>query len=133
MFHCLITKISFYFLYSDMKCGNMFSTPNGWLLLFWGLLAFCTIGCRGCPLPPDTECQCEVNDQNQRIINCRHKQLQRVPEFSNTSEPIYELTLYGCMIKELPANAFSVLNVERIDLGEKPHHHYPPRCLQWNR
>ena len=103
-----------------MKCGKMSSTPNGWLLLFWGLLTFCTIGCRGCPLPPDTECQCEVNDQNQRIINCRHKQLQRVPEFTNTSEPVYELTLYGCMIKELPANAFSVLNVERIDLSENP-------------
>ena len=98
----------------------MFASPNSWILVFWGLFVFRSIGCRGCPLPPDTECQCEVNDQNQRIINCRREQLQKVPEFTNTSEPVYELTLYGCMITELPANAFSVLNVERIDLGENP-------------
>ena len=77
-------------------------------------------GCNGCPLPPDTQCQCELNADNQHIINCRGKQLLEIPKFTNDSLEVYELTLHGCIITDVPANAFSVLHVQRIDLGNNP-------------
>ena len=93
--------------------------PSNWLLVILVVGVFCTV-CTSCPLPPDTECQCELNAQNQHIINCRGKQLREIPQFTNDSLEVYELTLYGCMITDVPANAFSVLNVKRVDLGNNP-------------
>ncbi len=46
--------------------------------------------------------------------------ITEVPEFTNSSIPVYEVTLNGCDIEDLPADVFAVLNVQRIDLGNNP-------------
>ncbi len=103
-------------LLSDMLSAK----AKDWFLLAVGVLVLSPL-CAGCPLPEDSPCLCEYNEENKYIINCRYKPLQEVPKFTNSSIRVYEVALYKCMIREIPPDAFAVLvHVERIDLNENP-------------
>jgi len=66
--------------------------------------------------PASKPCQCELDDYDRPIVNCRNQRLSDVPKFNSTNVEIYELTLAGNNIQWIPPGAFAGLRIKRLDL-----------------
>ncbi|XP_045186423.2 slit homolog 1 protein-like [Mercenaria mercenaria] len=81
---------------------------------------------------PTSSCDCFQENGN-KIISCRYKNLTEIPTFTNTNQVYYEIRFtsseetgtcqpsFGCNnIRQIGANAFANLKVRRIDLLNNP-------------
>ncbi|XP_045166082.2 slit homolog 2 protein-like [Mercenaria mercenaria] len=81
---------------------------------------------------PTSSCDCFQENGN-KIINCRYKNLTEIPTFTDTNQVYYEIRFTsseetgmcqsssGCNnIRQIGANAFANLKVKRIDLLNNP-------------
>ena len=71
-------------------------------------------------LPPGSPCQCEAQDGGGLIINCRRKNLDKVPLFLKDTFVYDELTLASNSISELHADAFVNVSVKELDITSNP-------------
>lgn len=76
-----------------------------------------------CPAGPPCECE---RESGRLVINCRYKDLDRVPKFNYSDELVDELTLAANDLELLLNDAFRGLRVRRLDLrGKRLHTVFP--------
>ena len=75
------------------------------------LIPLVTAQCQSSP------CHCETNSQGGIVINCRHRDLQTIPKWANSSYSFAELTLANNRIQTVQNRAFEGLRIKKLDLS----------------
>ncbi|XP_064622151.1 leucine-rich repeats and immunoglobulin-like domains protein 1 isoform X3 [Lineus longissimus] len=92
-----------------MKQQNLFNGVVIALLSAMTVIAAC----------PSSKCTC-TKGSNGIEIDCRYKNLNMVPAFTDTQEKYYKLKLGHNNIQEISSRAFHGLNIEKLDLSYNP-------------